>query len=98
MENTIEIQKEDIKKLLLTLIQKLEVSEISKFSFDKDLYWNISTEELFNIYEEPKELTIGSLKEDWEFLQKVINNDRDVLNFDFYKISAILKAISLSTL
>lgn len=98
MENTIEIQKEDIKKLLLTLIQKLEVSEISKFSFDKDLYWNISTEELFNIYEEPKELTVGSLKEDWEFLQKVINNDRDALNFDFYKISAILKAISLSTL
>ncbi|AYZ37016.1 hypothetical protein EGY07_16360 [Chryseobacterium indologenes] len=72
MEKTIEIQKEDIKKLLLTLVQKLERSEVSKFSFKQDLYWNIPVDELFNVYEEPK-LTIGSITEDLEFLEKILD-------------------------
>jgi len=40
-------------------VQKLERSEVSKFSFKQDLYWNIPVDESFNVYEEPK-LTIGS--------------------------------------
>ncbi|AZB19858.1 hypothetical protein EG352_19880 [Chryseobacterium indologenes] len=81
----------------MTLVQKLERSEVSKFSFTQDLYWNIPVDESFNVYEEPK-LTIGSITEDWEFLEKILDNDREALNFDLCKVSAILKLISVSTL
>lgn len=36
--------------------------------------------------------------EDWEFLEKILDNDREALNFDLCKVSAILKLISVSTL
>jgi len=96
MENNIEIQKEDLKKLLFLLIDKLENSSNNKFSLEKDLYWNIPDEELYDVYKDPKDLTIGSLVEDWEFLQKNLIKERGVIGYDFNKISNILKSIEHS--
>lgn len=93
MENKIEIKKKDLKNILLVLISKLEILDDSSFSLDKDLYWNIKDEELYNMYEEPKEITIGSLKDDWNFLQKILNEEREVIGYDFNKVSNILKII-----
>lgn len=98
MENNIEIQKEDLKKILYILIDKLEDSSCDNFSLEKDLYWNIPDEELYNVYKEPTDLTMGSLVEDWEFLQKVLRKEREVIGYDFNKISNILKSIGHSSI
>lgn len=93
MKNNTEIQKEDLKKILFMLIDKLDESPTDKFSLEKDLYWNIPDDKLYNVYQEPSDLTIGSLVEDWEFLQKILRKEREVLGYDFYKVSGILKSI-----
>lgn len=96
MENSIEIRKEDLKKILFLLVDKLEASDNNKFLLDKDLYWSIPDEKLYDIYKEPVDLTMGSLVEDWEFLQKILRNERDVVGCDFNKISNILRLIAQS--
>ncbi|MBL1222490.1 hypothetical protein JET18_16680 [Chryseobacterium sp. L7] len=93
MKNNIEIQKEDLKKILFMLIDKLDDSPTDKFSLEKDLYWNIPDDKLYNMYQEPPDLTIGSLVEDWELLQKILRKEREVLWYDFYKVSTILNSI-----
>ncbi|AZA80849.1 hypothetical protein C1637_11435 [Chryseobacterium lactis] len=98
MENKIEIQKEDLKQILFILMNKLEASSNNTFLLNKDLYWNIPDEELYDVYKEPKDLTIGSLAEDWEFLQKVLKREREVIEYDFTKISDILKLIGQTSL
>ncbi|WP_111956306.1 hypothetical protein [Chryseobacterium lathyri] len=98
MENNIEIEKEDLKKILFILIDKLESSNSNKFSLEKDLYWNIPDENLYNVYQKPEDFTIGSIKEDWEFLQKVLRKEREAIGYDFNKISNILKLIGQSSI
>ncbi len=95
MNNNIQIQKEDLKQILLTLIKKIDTLDTTTIYLNKDLYWNIPYEELYNVYEEPKEITIGSIKEDLEFLQK-INENREIISYDFIKISNILRVMSES--
>lgn len=98
MKNNTEIQKEDLKKILFMLIDKLDDSPTDNFSLEKDLYWNIPDDKLYNVYQEPENLTIGSLVEDWEFLQKILRKEREVLWYDFYKVSTILTSIGHSSI
>ncbi|WP_265130968.1 hypothetical protein [Chryseobacterium oranimense] len=95
MKNNIEIQKEDMKRILSILMDKLEASD-NKIILYEDLYWNIPDEELYNVYNEPADFTTGSLAEDWEFLQKVLRNEREVIAYDFNKVSNILRFIGQS--
>ena len=76
------------------LISKIEKVNSDSIFIDKDLYWNINGEELYNVYDEPKNMSIGSIKDDWDFLEKILTNKRDITNYDFNKISSILKLFS----
>lgn len=82
----------DIRKLINILSDELEKLDDKKVvKLEGDLYWNILDEELYNPYDEPAQLTMGSLKEDWEFLQKVLNREREIIDYDLYKLASILK-------
>ncbi len=95
MENNIEIQKEDVKKILSILMDKLEASDDNIILY-KDLYWNITDEELYNVYKDPAGFTTGSLVEDWEFLQQVLRNEREAIVYDFNKMANILRFVAQS--
>ncbi|WP_213277055.1 hypothetical protein [Chryseobacterium indologenes] len=82
----------ELKKLLNILLVHLNKQNNTAFvEFEKDLYWNITDEELYDPYKDPIDLTIGSLVEDWLFLQKVAKDEREILHYDFYKLGSILK-------
>lgn len=90
----IKIQKENLKKIILILMNKLEISAEDSFVLDEDLYWNILDEELYDPYKDPKNLTMGSLADDWAFLQNVVEGNRGMINYDLVKIAAILKFLA----
>jgi len=95
MENNIQLKTSDLKKIISLLILKLDsLDNDSSFIIDKDLYWSIPEEDLYNVYENPNNLTIGSLIEDWNFLQEVISGKREVLDYDINKISILLRYLS----
>ncbi|WP_123921340.1 hypothetical protein [Chryseobacterium viscerum] len=98
MENKkLELKKADIQKLIEALLSELEkLNDSTSFAFDNDLYWNITNEELYDPYKDPKELTMGSLIEDWEFLQKVLDGKREIIDYDLYKIASLLRFLGKS--
>lgn len=98
MENKkAELKKTEIKELMGIFLSELEkLNDSTSFAFDNDLYWNITDEELYNPYEDPKELTMGSLIEDWEFLQKVLDGKREIIDYDLYKIASLLRFLGKS--
>ncbi|WP_426481002.1 hypothetical protein [Chryseobacterium sp. R2ACT005] len=94
-----ELKKTDIRKLIEALINQLDkLNDSTSFAFDSDLYWNITDEELYDPYKNPKELTMGSLIEDWEFLQKVLDGKREIIDYDLYKIASLLRFLGKSTI
>jgi hypothetical protein len=95
MENNIHINLDDLKKIVNILSSQLNnLDDNLSLILDKDLYWSINEDELYNVYENPKNLTIGSLLDDWLFLQNIITNERKILDYDLNKISRILKFLS----
>ncbi|MDP9957290.1 hypothetical protein J2X97_002956 [Epilithonimonas hungarica] len=94
MENMLKISTADIKKIIQFLLSKLEnLDENSYFKLDEDLYWNILDEELYDVYKIPSDLTIGSITEDWEFLQAILEDKREMIDYDLYKLATILKIL-----
>ncbi|BFO65987.1 hypothetical protein [Chryseobacterium sp. KCF3-3] len=90
--NKPELKKADIKKLIEALINELDkLNDSTSFTFDSDLYWNITDEELYNPYKDPIELTTGSLVEDWEFLQNILDGKREMIDYDLSKLASLLR-------
>lgn len=82
----------DIKKLLDIVSNQLDILENKDvIIFEDDLYWNIIDDELYNPYQEPGKLTMGSITEDCEFLRKVVEDEREIIDYDLYKLASILR-------
>ena len=60
---------------------------------DKDYYWDIFEEELYNPYQEPTELSLGQLSFDWEGLLRLKKKDASPVSHDLKLLGAILRAI-----
>ena len=97
MENNLELKIHDIKKILKILIDKLDIID-DTIIIEQDLYWNILDTELYDVYKDPNDLTIGSIIEDYEFISAVIIGNRDIIDYDLYKLSSILKFLGKSML
>ncbi|MGN7864701.1 hypothetical protein [Chryseobacterium sp. 22458] len=93
MESNNQVLKvSDIKKIIMHLsddLNKLDDAEVVEL--EDDLYWNILDEDIYSPYEKPGDFTMGSLTEDWEFLQKIIIGERQMISYDLYKLASILK-------
>jgi len=63
---------------------------------DKDEYWSISTDEMFDIYEQSDEAsTLGSLQDDLKELSKLLNQEERVATaVDMERIGNLLRAVS----
>lgn len=93
MENNNPVLKvSDVKNLIVHLSDELsKLGDAEVIVLDDDLYWNILDEDLYDPYEKPENFTMGSLTEDWEFLQKVVMGERQMIDYDLYKLASILK-------
>jgi hypothetical protein len=43
---------------------------------DRDFYWEVPSDKLYDVKEAPPQLDVGKLTDDWEFLQS-ISKDKD---------------------
>jgi hypothetical protein len=59
---------------------------------DKDYYWDLFEEELYNPYQKPTELSLGQLSFDWENLLRLKRKDETPVSNDLKLLGAILRA------
>ncbi|MBO6517974.1 MAG: hypothetical protein JJ975_15655 [Bacteroidia bacterium] len=59
----------------------------------EDLYWEIAESELFNPYNEPCKLSLGSISDDWEQLSRLLNPEDTPLSYDLIRLSIVLMVI-----
>ena len=88
------ISIDKIQKIASLLLSRLKESKGDEIEITNDYYWDISDEELYNPYEEPKNITLGQLSDDIEEIQRLINSDDGII-YDFKRLAVIFKAISV---
>lgn len=66
---------------------------VEKVDIGEDYYWNIIKSQLYDPYNKPSELDLGSLSDDWQELQNVLNGVTGAISYNFTDLAAILKFI-----
>lgn len=70
------INLKDIEVAFDKLIESIRSKhEDSMIELNEDYYWCISSDEIYNVYENPKELTVGSLHDDLDEIKKMSSED-----------------------
>lgn len=88
------VKIDNLEKIISLLLKKLKNSKGNEIELDNDLYWAISSEELYNPYEEPKNMTLGQLEDEVNEIMRLMDTD-DAIIYDLKRVANILTALSI---
>lgn len=88
-----EITIDALEVILKNLIARLRKNGVSELSFEEDWYWNVPLEQLSSSPGEPN-LTVGSLDDDIDFLNSLINEDYITDFLELERLAALFKFMS----
>jgi hypothetical protein len=88
-----QIDVKELQAITNILYEHLERLGISHVDISDDYYWNINNKEIYDPYQSPTNLDIGQLTENWEELQKLLNQEGEPIAYEFVWLAAILRAI-----
>lgn len=89
------VNVEQLESVWCALILNLKSKGVKEIDIKESYYWSINDEDLYNVYREPKELTIGNLADEWPWLISMANKPDDAVVYAFRWLSEILRAISI---
>mgnify|MGYP001235186302 CR=1 FL=1 len=88
-----QIDVSDLRTVTEKLFNHLDEIGQSSIELTNDYYWDISEDERYNVENDPQDLSIGQLTEDWEFLRKIGMDDEHTIAYAFVWLGKILQAI-----
>lgn len=92
------IQKKEVLDVLTLLSKKINENfgdEIILSS--QDYYWQLDLDEKYNVLQDPKDLTIGQISDDWSELKRLLINDDDAISYDLVRLGELLKVLKYSS-
>lgn len=88
-----QVSVSELRAVSEQLFLHLERSGYSSVELDADYYWNIPKKLRYNPYEEPKELDLGQLTDDWDNLCKILEGTNDPIGYACVWLSTVLRAV-----
>ena len=83
-----------LENIVKKVFSNMRSRGIREITLDSDFYWDIPTELLYDPYNEPKELNIGQLEEDYDVLKQ--SSQKNILvGHNLKNISVLLRYISM---
>ncbi|MFF0344348.1 hypothetical protein [Kribbella sp. NPDC004875] len=84
---------ESVAQVLLAHARELEGEVVS---VDKDYYWAIPTEQLYDVIHEPSDLTIGQLSECLERIDAIASDPASVTSYGLVWLAELMRAVGLT--
>jgi len=82
-----------LEKTIVTIFSEMKKRGLDHIPLDADFYWNVPSEAIYNPYDEPNQLDIGQLEDDYETLR--LANDADkLIGYNLKNISAIMRYLA----
>jgi hypothetical protein len=92
-DNTSPITVEELRELFNILMDHLEKTGTVSVKLDRDFFWSLPQDQLYNVYEEPKNLNIAQLSESLDFLNQIRLGQREPVGFALVWLADVLRAI-----
>ena len=86
----------ELAEITMGALKSVEAMGIESFELSEDYYWFIPNESLYDIStgEQPRDLNLGSLYDDFESAKKSYNED-DMIPYNLKQLSSIFRYISI---
>lgn len=92
MEKTT-IKLSELKAVTEKLFSYLQESGYDTVEISADYYWDISKEERYNPYKEPKNLNLGQVTDDIAELQSILADKKEPVGYALVWLASILRTI-----
>jgi transcriptional antiterminator len=94
-----QIDIDQLEQALKTLIDELRKRKGNIINIEQpiDYYWSVTEEDLYNPYENPKELTLGQLSDDLQEMHKIAQKQTEPVSYNFVKMSSLMAMIGYKT-
>lgn len=86
---------DELGKIIGTLLSNLKNSKGNEVELKNDYYWDISSEQIYNPYDNPNEILLGQLSDDLNEIYRLRSSNDDAIPYDLKRIAEILKALSI---
>ena len=87
------IKISDLKAVLDAIFNSMKDDGIYEFELEKDYYWKIGKDEIYD-HDDPKDLTLGQLYDDWHLLKTILNDESEADSFHLEYLAPILRYIA----
>ncbi|MDU4353596.1 hypothetical protein CRX67_09250 [Enterobacteriaceae bacterium A-F18] len=88
-----QIELSFLEKIVNTIFLEMKRCGMDSVPLDEDFYWNIPSESLFDPYNEPNQLDIGQLAEDYEIL-RLAHSQHSLVSHNLKNVSALMRFLS----
>ena len=93
MSEPLGISVERLRAVFDLLMTRLAQDEGDTVGLARDYFWSVPPDALYNVYEEPKELTIGQLSESWDRLEGLLEDDSRALPYHLVWLADVIRAL-----
>lgn len=66
---------------------------IKSIKIEEDFYWNIDSKEKYDPYNEPKNLDLGQLSDNWLEIKKIAFQEKQPISYSLVWLAALYKII-----
>ncbi len=81
----------DLKYLCEKILAKAEQSGLEDIEVDVDYYWG--AEDLYNFNIESPKFIVGSFIDDWNWLEKILDDKNPPTTLDFERLGNVIKIV-----
>ena len=75
------------------VIEHLNNQHIAVAELPEDYYWEISEEQRYDPAQNPKDLRLGQLSEDWDRVQQIVKGDAPPVGYALVWLASLLRKI-----
>jgi hypothetical protein len=94
MNHGFTIQIPRLRRSFEVIADYLAEREGAALPLDRDYFWSIPADELYNVYSRPTEITIGQLTESWQHIEDMLDGKTDIIPYHLIWLSDVLRAMA----
>jgi hypothetical protein len=82
-----------LEKATLAIFQHLKESGVHSIEFEHDFYWDIDKQQRYNPYQQPTQMSLGQLIDDWNEIEKIALGDKEAIGFAFVWMASLYRYV-----
>ncbi|MET9060096.1 hypothetical protein ABZX99_20015 [Streptomyces antibioticus] len=89
----LQIPLDRLRHVFELALQHIEASADGTVALERDYFWSVPGDELYDVSNEPRTITIGQLSESWQHLEDLLADPDRVVGHHLVWLADVLRAI-----